>query len=580
MSGARLGLAILLLCHFAAAQAGLAVDVRITGLSGPLLDNVRAYLSIEREKSDPELNKFQLERLNRRATDEIAKALQPFGYYHPQIKADLRFSGGRWLAQYDVAPGPAVTIRDIVIRIQGDGADDPKFREQIARFPLSRGQILNQPLYDQGKQNFLRYAGDYGYFDFKWLKSEIAVDLQTNTAVISLIMDSGPRYSFGEVHFHQSVLDEDLMRRFLPFHAGEPFAAAKLLELQNALLDSDYFKTVDINPRRNETVDHRIPVDVTLTPRAQQLFTAGAGYGTDTGLRGRLGWEARRINHKGHRFTSEYKVSQIQDSLTARYIIPIRNPRTDQLALTSSWINDHPEVSTSETYLLGLSRSVDHGNNWLQTVYLNYETERFSVAGESGNSLMLMPGITWTKVSADNRIYPERGLYLLLDVRGAHPALLSNVQFLQVQAQGKFIHKLFGDARILLRGQVGATRSGSIRALPTSVRFFTGGDQSVRGYDYQSLGPRNAAGQVVGGEQLLVGSVEFEQRFTHGWSGAVFYDIGNAINSWQEALKEGAGFGVRWRSPVGPIRFDLAFPISEPNAFEHPHPHISVGPDL
>jgi translocation and assembly module TamA len=580
MSGERLGLAFLLLCHLAAARAGLAVDVRITGLSGQLLDNVRAYLSIEREKSDPQLNKFQLERLNKRARDEIAKALQPFGYYHPRIDTDLRFSNGRWLAHYDIAPGPAVTIRDIVIRIQGDGADDPKFREQISKFPLSRGEVLNQPLYEQGKQNFLRYANDYGYFDFRWLKSEIAVDLQNNTAVISLIMDSGPRYDFGKVRFYQDVLDEDLMRRFLPFDSGEPFAAAKLLELQNALLDSDYFKTVDINPRRNKTEDHRIPIDVTLTPRPQQLFTVGAGYGTDTGLRGKLGWEARHINHKGHRFTSEYKLSQIQDSLTARYIIPIRNPRTDQLAITSSWIDDHPEFSTSETYLLGLSRSVDHGNNWLQTVYLNYQTERFSVAGESGNSLMLMPGITWTKVSADNRIYPERGLYLLLDVRGAHPALLSNVQFLQVQGQGKFIHKLFGDARILLRGQVGATRSGSIRALPTSVRFFAGGDQSVRGYDYQSLGPRNAAGQVVGGEQLLVGSVEFEQRFTHGWSGAVFYDVGNAINSWQEALKAGAGFGVRWRSPVGPVRIDLAFPISEPDAFKHPHPYISVGPDL
>jgi translocation and assembly module TamA len=191
---------------------------------------------------------------------------------------------------------------------------------------------------------------------------------------------------------------------------------------------------------------------------------------------------------------------------------------------------------------------------------------------------MLMPGITLSKVAADNRIYPLRGFRFILDVRGAHPDLISNVQFVQARAQVKFVHKLFGKGRILLRGDVGATRFGAIRTLPTSVRFFAGGDQSVRGYAYNSLAPRNAAGQIVGGEQLLVGSAEYEHRFLEKWSGAVFYDTGNAINNWQEALKEGAGFGVRWRSPIGPIRFDLAFALSEPGVPKRLH--ITIGPDL
>jgi len=574
----RLGVLVALLLYTIAAHATLSTKVVITGISGALLNNVSAYLSIEQQRSDPHLNEFQLQRLHQRATDEITKALQPFGYYRPRIDSKLHYSDGVWVAEYHIDPGTPVHINSVVIRVQGEGHDDPAFTALTREFPLHVHDELNQPLYEKGKEDIQRFAAEHGYFDFKWIKNEIAVDPQAGTANIALLIDSGPRYRFGALNFHQDVLDPAFLTRFASFKAGDPYDTKELLNLQSALLDSDYFNVVDINPRRDLSTEERIPIDVNLKPRPRHLYTIGAGYGTDTGPRGKVGWENRRINKQGHRFRTEYKTSQILDSLSARYTIPIRNPRTDEFAITSSWTHDHPRNSDSETYLLGASRSMDRGNNWLETLYLNYQTETYSVAGETGDSVMLMPGITWTKIIADNRIYPLRGLRLMLDVRGAHPEVVSNVQFIQGRAEMKFIHKLFGKGRILLRGQVGATRFGAIRTLPTSVRFFAGGDQSVRGYAYNSLGPTNAAGQVIGGEQLLVGSAEFEQRFTEKWSGAVFYDTGNALNNWQDDLKEGSGFGVRWRSPIGPVRFDLAWALSEPG---HPKRlHINVGPDL
>ena len=560
------------------AHAGLIVNVEVKGVSGKLLTNVLAYLSVEQQKFDPNLTELQLRRLHQRATAEIARALQPFGYYNPQIHGSLRQDNGHWLASYDVDPGPPVHVTGVDIRIEGDGKDDPSFRALAADFPLHRNDVLNQPLYEKGKQNFQRFASERGYFDFKWLKSEIAVDPAAHTATVTLHMDSGRRYRFGRVDFEQDVLRPSLLQRFVPFKTGDPYNTAKLLDLQSALFDSDYFRNVEINPRRDLSQSNEVPIDVSLEPRYKYLYSVGVGYGTDTGPRGKLGWENRRINDRGHRFKTEYNTSAIRDSLTARYSIPIRNPRSDEFAITSTWASDHPRDSQSESYLLGVSRTVDLGNNWLETLYLNYQTETFSIAGESGHSVLLLPGATFSKVSADNRIYPLRGFRLALDVRGAHPEVVSNAQFLQARAQAKFIHKIFGKSRILLRGDIGATRFGAIRTLPTSVRFFAGGDQSVRGYAYHSLGPRNAAGQVIGGEQLLVGSVEFEQRFTDKWSGAVFYDAGNAIDSWQEALKVGAGFGMRWRSPIGPIRVDLAWAVSEPGSPKRLH--INVGPDL
>jgi translocation and assembly module TamA len=561
------------------AHAGLIVNVEVKGISGRLLTNVLAYLSIEQQKFDPNLTELQLQRLNQRAAGEIAKALQPFGYYDPQIHGSLQHDNGHWLASYDVDPGPPVHVSGVDIRIEGDGKNDPDFRALAADFPLHRNDVLNQPSYEKGKQNFQRFASEHGYFDFKWLKSEIAVDPAAHTAAITLHMDSGPRYYFGRVDFKQDILRPSLMQRFVPFKIGDPYNTTKLLNLQSALIDSNYFRNVEINPRRDLSSNHQIPIEVELTPRDKYLYTAGVGYGTDTSARGKLGWEDRRVNDRGHRFNVEYKSSAIYDTLTANYIIPIRNPRSDQFAITSKVSNDYQPNSKSETFLVGASRSIDRGNNWLETVYLNYQTENYSIADESGNSVLLLPGITMSKVSADNRIYPMRGIRLVVDVHGANPDLVSNAHYLQVRAQAKFIHKLFGKGRILLRGDVGATRFGAISSLPPSQRFFAGGDQSVRGYNYNSLGPRNAVGQVIGGEQLLVGSVEYEQRFTDKWSAAVFYDTGNAMNSWQAALKKAAGFGVRWRSPIGPIRFDLAWPLGD-SEHKGAHLHINVGPDL
>jgi translocation and assembly module TamA len=567
-------------CSVRTAFAGLDVNVEVKGISEKLLTNVLAFLSIEQQKYDPNLTESQLQRLHQRATREIAKALQPFGYYDPQIQSSLTKSDDRWLARYEIDPGPPVRITSVDIQIEGSGKNDPGLRAIVSDFPLHSNDVLNQPLYEKAKQNIQRFASEHGYFDFKWLKNEIAVDPAALTAAIILHIDSGIRYRFGKVDFKQDALRPSLMQRFVPFKAGDPYDTSQLLDLQSGLLDSNYFRVVEINPRRDLSTDNEVPIDVTLVPRYQHLYTVGVGYGTDTGPRGKLGWENRRINNRGHRFNIEYNTSSILDSLTARYIIPIRNPRTDQFAITSKVSNDYLPTSKSETFLFGISRSIDRGNNWLETVYLNFQTENYSIAGESGNSVLLLPGITMSKVSADNRIYPERGIRLLLDVRGANPAVVSNAQYLQVRGQAKFVHKIFGKGRILLRGDVGATRFGALRNLPPSERFFAGGDQSVRGYAYNSLGPHNSAGQVIGGEQLLVGSAEFEQRFTDKWSGAVFYDTGNAINNWQEALKEGTGVGVRWRSPVGPIRFDLAWAVSEHNNPWHPRLHINVGPDL
>lgn len=569
---------LLFLCWLTDAWAALDVEVQITGVEGEQLANVRSFLTIEQQRADPALDENRLRRYHQKAPSEIADALKGFGYYHVKTMSSLTQQGGKWIARYEIDRGPPVLVIDVNLSLLGPGADDEALKKLVIDFPLHRGDILDQRLYNNGKEAFQHVANERGYFDFKFLTHALVIDPIANTAIVELGMASGLRYEFGAINYHQDILRPALLDRFAKFKPGDPYDINKLLDLQSALFDSDYFNNVEIQPKKDEAQDLRVPIDVELTPRPQQRYTVGAGYGTDTGARGRLGWENRRINDRGHRFSADYQLSGISESLITNYSWPIRNPRTDELALTTSWMDDHPKVSQSQIFSVGLNDTIARSSGWVQTFYLKYQTERYSVATDSGNAALLMPGASWTRLVADNRTYPSRGWRFIFDLRGAHPALLSDRQFVQFRGQAKMVTTLARRHRFIFRGDVGNTRFESIRSLPASVRFFTGGSQSVRGYSYNSLGPRNELGQVVGGSKLMVGSAEYEYRFTDTWSGATFIDVGNALNSWQEALKEGAGFGIRWISPVGPIRIDLAWAISQPGT--PVQLHINVGPDL
>ena len=165
-----------------------------------------------------------------------------------------------------------------------------------------------------------------------------------------------------------------------------------------------------------------------------------------------------------------------------------------------------------------------------------------------------------------------------MNIRGAVETFLSDISFVQASVNAKFIRSFWENGRILVRGDLGITETSEFDRLPTSLRYFAGGDNSIRGFGYEDLGPRDEDGDVIGGKYLAVASVEYEHRIKEKWSVAGFVDAGNAFNSFSGDIEYGSGFGVRWLSPVGLIRVDLAMGLSEP---DHPvRLHIVIGPDL
>jgi translocation and assembly module TamA len=572
-------LLLLVVTVIASAPAGAqALEVVVEGVTGELLQNVRAFLSIERERKQPVISERRVRRAHAQAPEEIRRALQPFGYYRPRIEAELQHSEGVWVARYAIEPGPPVRIRALDLRIIGAGAEDPEFELLRDRFPIRQGDVLEHERYELAKRELRRLAADRGYLDAELQVQEVQVRLEPYEAQVALHFDTGPRYRFGDVRFEIEALSPAFLERYVPFNPGEPFASEQLFDLQTALLDSDYFAHVEVEAHRELAEEERVPVLVRLEELPRNRYTLGVGYGTDTGARASAGWLRRHVNRRGHRVGTDVEVSELRNRLTGRYLIPGRQPRTDQYALTASWLDDRAGPTESETLLLGSSLTRLRGDGWQETFALTYQRERFTVADETRTARLLMPGLTWARVVADDRIYTTRGWRLLLDLRGAAKDVASDATFAQARAQAAIIRSIGKSGRLIARTDLGVSAVARFTELPVSQRFFAGGDQSVRGFAFQSLGPTDAAGNVVGGRHLVVGSLEYEHRLTGPWSAAIFYDAGNAVNDFPVRLRQGAGLGVRWRSPVGLVRVDVASALDEPGTSLRLH--LTIGPDL
>jgi len=566
-------------CFFSAAVcAQTPVSVEISGLSKVMETNVRLYLSIEQQKNHPLITAGRLQRLHKKALQEISTALQPFGYYRPIVDSSLvKSDTGEWRASYTIDPGPALPIAEFNFQISTEMGKDPEFVNLLQKQTPQTGNPFNHLVYEDFKDSLARLAAERGYFDAKFTEHRVEIDLNNYAARIYLNYEGGARYHFGDVLLKQDVLNDELLRRFIPFKKGDPYTFSKLIQLKQVLNDSYYFQTSDVSTGQLVPGLNEVPVVVALTPRKSNRYEFGLGYGTDTGPHTRFGWQVPRINNDGHRFNTDIEISGIGHSVFANYRVPVLNPRTDQIVYSIGEEVEEFEDTDSTLRTLGVSLIHSRGD-WRETLSLKYQQEDFVSGGDEGDSTLLIPGISWSRIWGRDFINVLDGLRFDLSLSGANEGLISDTDFTQLRGFLKFINSLSLRNRIITRGEFGSTSTSEFEELPSSVRFFSGGAQSVRGYEYQSLGPTDDSGEVVGGRYLVLGSIEFEHYFTDRWGAAVFFDIGNAMDNLDDDLERGAGFGLRWKSPVGPVRIDLASAISRDG--KPWRLHINIGPDL
>jgi len=562
----------------AAPPAFAGLKVTVNGVDGSERGNVEARLSILAYANEDGEDEAEIRRLHRRAEADIRGALEAYGYYSPRVRGRLNGGGRDWAAVYDIEPGEPTRLGSVTLELTGEGSQFPALTQAVTDSDLRSGARLEHAQYEATKAALARAAFDNGFLDARFAAHTLRVDPQQRRADVELRLDTGPRYYFGEVAVEQEGLDPDFVRRYIPIVAGEPFEPAKLLQAQFVLSDLGYFSTVEVQPHRERAVERRVPITIATTPRPPRRYDIGVGYGTDTGARLTLGAEFRRLTQTGHRLRTDLRVSEIKNSVGTDYRIPLGTQAGETLGFNTGYTDEKIADGFSRAYDLGMTLSRTPGD-WQRQLYLKYRYEQ-SLAPDTGldSTKLLLPGLTLSRGEMDDAIHARLGWSLFMDVHGGNQYVLSDVSFAQGRALLRGVLPAGERGRFLMRAELGASVLGEdFSELPPSQRFYAGGDQSVRGYSYQSLGPTDADGKVIGGQYLSTYSVELEYRIVGNWGAAVFADAGGADDDPSPSLSRGIGAGMRYRAPVGTVQVDLAHPLDGDERGIRPHLGIRVG---
>ena len=535
--------------------------VTINGIDGEAYDNVRLMLALEKEKCDAA--QWKIQGLFKKSGQEIDQALRALGYYHASFTKKLAFRQDCWQADFVVNPGPRVTVKAVNIIINGEAKNDPDFQSLLNKLPVKTGDPLHHGRYVNIKSKIESLAMEKGYLKAAFSEKKLLIDKQNNTARIQLTFNSGKRLLFGDIAIKQDVLDENLVKKYVPVKTGDFYSSDDLGKTYNNLARSGYFDSVDIRSGLDHIKDNRVPVVIQLSAKARMHYAFGLGFDTDIGPLLNASFINRRINRYGHFITANLDLSPVLSTADIEYTIPLSNPISDLFSF-GGWLK-RENTDTFESMSATLSTRLKHrySNGWRQTLFLDWTYEDYKSDSDSGQTLLLVPGGNWLISVADNPVRPNKGHRIEFETKGSIENPVSDVSFLQAYFSATWLHSLPYGGKFIGRTLQGATWVSEIRNLPTSYRFYAGGINSIRGYSYKELGPQNASGDVEGGQFLSVLSAEYEQAVLENWGVAAFVDSGNAFNLDSLQFKTGVGLGVRWYSPVGPIRLDFALPLNE-----------------
>lgn len=552
------------------------IHINVVGEMKVLEKNIIARLPAYRPQCWADLEtmgKFQ-----RALESKIERAERALGYYQSNNHIKLINNEQCWKVTVKVNPGFPVRVGKQFIKITGAGDKDAQLMAVFHKQPFKTNDILNHKSYTNYKSDLLEMAQQRGFLDAKFVKKQILLNKEKNSAEIDMVFETGKRFRYGEISVSQEVLDNKYLQRFIVIKKGDFFSSTEMIRQQQLLQNSGYYSEVNVTAGYKAVSNNAIPIVITLKERKRNGYKFRFGYGTDTGARATAGLERRWTGASGRKLNIEVGLSQRINELKTQLTIPKDDPDKNNLFYTASYKQENNDDLESENFRIGIVSTSLRDDDWKRTLSLSYLDDRTTVLGEpTTKSRLTLAGVKYSKVHSDKILFPENGWRIRFEAEGALDKVLSDASVLRVTAHGKKIKKI-GAGRLITRLDLGKTFGDELDDLPKDLRFFAGGINSVRGFDYESLGEVNDDGNVIGGRNLIESSLEYEYPIKDKWSAAIFADAGNAFDKSADAkLKLGMGTGVRWRSPIGAVRVDFAVPHDDSSDL---HLHLSIGPDL
>lgn len=546
------------------------VELAAPELVRPLLER---FLDL---KPDPDAAEAvgQRRRLRAQATELLATE----GYFSPEISfEDL----GQGRLKMQVQPGRQAEIAEVSLSFIGAITRTPDGEARMAAlrsaWSLPAGQPFRDARWSEAKQGVLLPLLSDDYAAARLAESQAEVDAETARVHLTVVVDSGPAFTLGELDISGlSDYSPQLVQRYNRIVPGERYSQDKLLALQTALQNTPYFSSVRVEIDPNTDQAERVPVKVLVAEALPRRFSVGAGVSTNTGARGELAYRDADFLGRAWNLNSALHADRTRQVVFADVFLPPPEDGRHRDSFGTLLDQTRNQGLQTRRGAFGVVRA--QTRNHIETrLSLNFQREIQRVDGDEAaddvaNALTV--NWSWTRRAVDDVLNPRRGNVINAQLGGASRALLSSQNFLRTYTHAQVYFPVGRMDVFTLRGELGWTFAASRQGIPEDFLFRTGGAQSVRGYAYQSLGTQ-LGGAVVGGRYLAVGSAEYTHWFNGRWAGALFYDIGGAADSRQDyRAVQGVGLGARWKSPAGPLAFDLAY--SRRDHQVRPHFSLSI----
>lgn len=547
--------------------------------AGDLTGLLNEHVDMRRRQQDTVVTQEELQRLAGTAEAQIRSLLATEGYFSPSVAHQILPQDGNWLARFDIALGAPTVVDGVALRFLGELAEGPhanarRINRLKRQWPMERGTRFRQEDWTQAKNGLLRDLLNRGFPAARISDSQALIDPEKRSAQLSVEVDAGPLFTFGSLQINGlQRYSRERIENLNPIEPGEIYSQEKLTELQIRLQDSGYFRsafaTVDVDPAN----PRQVPVRVELTEAERRRLGLGVGFSTDAGPHAQIKWLDRSFLGRDWRLESDLRVDRKMRILGGNLYFPMRDSGwTPSIGSRFERSDIEGEVNDKLRTDLRLS-SADKANE--KTWALSYLGDRQRIGDVFiNNRQALMLSYIFTRRRVDNLLRPRQGYVASIELGVGPRGLINEANIGRAVARGNLLTPLVRRSlHSVVRGQVGQVVGAGREIVPADLLFRTGGDQSVRGYAYNSLGVPER-GAVVGGTVMAVLSAELVYELTPTWGAALFHDAGNAADSWRDfRFRHGTGIGARWRSPIGPVNLDLAYG----HATRAPRLHFSVG---
>ncbi len=529
----------------------------------PLKSLLEGGLDLVRWQREERMTLGLLQRLVAEARVETERAAAAEGYFSAVVGTAIEQQGEVSLVRITVEPGPRTTVMAVDLQFRGAvAAGGERNERRIAAvrkaWLLTPGAPFRQADWEAAKRAAVAELGRELYAGASIAASEARVDPERRAATLRVELDSGPPFRFGSVRVSGTRrYSPAIVENLYAIRPGDDYDATRLAVFQRRLLETGYFATAQIAVNRDPASADAAPVDVTVVDARAQRIDTGISFSTDVRLGGQFNYTHQDLAGSALRLRTMLKADARTQTANASIDTP---PRTGGVWNTVTAEYEATDIQNQRTE--GMMGGVSY--NWgvertPSQISLSAHHERQVIVGsttERNDAVFL--GFRQVYRYTDDPLLPRSGVLGSVGLGTSLPGMATQ-QFVRGTAKVNVLVPMGRTVDLAARAEGGIVLADTRSGIPTAFLFRTGGDQTVRGYAYQSIGvPQGAA--VVGGRYLAVGSVEATYWFAGDWGAAAFVDAGDAFDNRNGMdLAVGYGVGVRWRSPIGPFRADVAY---------------------